>query len=443
MESNWPTSTIAEVSTRVAMGPFGSNIKTDNFVHSGVPVIRGNNLTRGLFNSDSFAYLTEEKADELRNSNAYPNDIVFTHRGTLGQVGIIPCGEYERYVVSQSQMVLTCDPSKLDPLFLYYFFKSPMGQHALLMNTSQTGVPAISTPVTSLKKIRIPVPPLPEQRAIASILGSLDDKIELNRRMNKTLEEMAAALFKSWFVDFDPVRAKSEGRKPFGMDAETAALFPDRFVETEEGEIPEGWEWGRIGDLGQIVTGKTPPTKIEGVFEGTTPFLTPTDIDSELSVQTTKRYLTSLGVEHVKKCLLPSGTVCVTCIGSDMGKTVLVSHPTVTNQQINSLVPTNEHFRYFALIGLRQRKNELHDLGGSGSTMPILNKTAFGEVQTILPPSSILVAFGTFTSLLINKICQNVDECSTLAELRDTLLPKLLSGEIRVKEAEREVGEAV
>ena len=128
------------------MGPFGSDIKTENFVPRGVPVIRGNNLTSGRFNATEFAYLTEEKATQLKNSNAFPGDLVFTHRGTLGQIGLIPDNAFPRYVVSQSQMLLSCNRTMADPLFLYYFFKSPTGQHQLLANTSQTGVPAISRP---------------------------------------------------------------------------------------------------------------------------------------------------------------------------------------------------------------------------------------------------------------------------------------------------------
>ena len=160
MTGEWKEVTVEEIASKIAMGPFGSDIKTDNFVPSGVPVIRGGNLTSGRFHAEGFAFLTEEKADELANANAFPGDIVFTHRGTLGQVGLIPDGPFKRYVVSQSQMMLRCDLRSANPAFIYYFFRSPAGQHALLMNTSQTGVPAISRPITSLKGIRLSLPPL-------------------------------------------------------------------------------------------------------------------------------------------------------------------------------------------------------------------------------------------------------------------------------------------
>ncbi len=146
-------------------------------------------------------------------------------------------------------MKLRVDERQASPQYVFYFFRSRQGQHALLANTSTTGVPAISRPLTSLKAIRLPLPPLEEQRAIAAVLGALDDKIELNRRMNATLEAMARALFKSWFVDFDPVRARMDGRTPYGMGAATAALFPDAFEDSLLGLIPQGWDVGRLDDL--------------------------------------------------------------------------------------------------------------------------------------------------------------------------------------------------
>lgn len=158
MPEGWQRSTIGESANHVAMGPFGSDIKTDNFVAEGVPVIRGGNLTDG-FVDEGFAYLTEAKADQLANANAFPGDLVITHRGTLGQVGLIPSkSRHRRYVVSQSQMLIRPNAELLPRHFLYLFLTSPAGQHELLANRSQTGVPAISRPTTSVKAIRVVVP---------------------------------------------------------------------------------------------------------------------------------------------------------------------------------------------------------------------------------------------------------------------------------------------
>ncbi|MBE9594157.1 MAG: restriction endonuclease subunit S, partial [Proteobacteria bacterium] len=189
--SEWKEFKLEEVAENFAMGPFGSNIKAENFQESGVPVIRGTNLNFFRYVGGNFVFLSEEKADQLRSSNCFQGDLVFTHRGTIGQVGIIPEGRYQRYVVSQSGMKLSVKKACLDNQFLFYFFKSSIGQHELLQNESQVGVPSISSPLTSLKSVTILLPPLPEQRAIASVLSSLDDKIDLLHRQNKTLEAMA------------------------------------------------------------------------------------------------------------------------------------------------------------------------------------------------------------------------------------------------------------
>jgi type I restriction enzyme, S subunit len=156
----WRVASIGELCRRVAMGPFGSDIKTANFVEAGVPIVRGSNLADG-FVENSFVFLTEQKADELRNANAFPGDIVITHRGTLGQVGLIPPNSrFPRYVVSQSQMLLAVDQGLSTSRYVFDFLQSPIGQHALLANTSQTGVPAIARPTTSVKAIRLIAPPI-------------------------------------------------------------------------------------------------------------------------------------------------------------------------------------------------------------------------------------------------------------------------------------------
>nr|MBC8253445.1 restriction endonuclease subunit S [Ardenticatenia bacterium] len=186
-------------------GPFGSNLVSRDYVDYGIPVIRGQNMGDRWI-SGEFVYVTPDKANSLSANLARPGDIVFTQRGTLGQVALVPPNLFDRYLISQSQMKLTVDQTIADPLFLYYQFRSPEQQEYVRRNAIQTGVP--HTNLGILRDTPINLPPLIEQQAIAGILGALDDKIELNRRINETLEGMARAIFKSWFVDFLPVRAK-------------------------------------------------------------------------------------------------------------------------------------------------------------------------------------------------------------------------------------------
>ncbi len=205
------------------MGPFGSNIKVDCFVDSGVPVLNGSNLQGYKLCEDSFNYVTEEKANSLNKANAYRGDIVITHRGTLGQIIYIPVdSKYERYVISQSQFRVRVNTKIVLPQYVVYFFHTRIGQHRLLANASQVGVPAIARPSTTFRKVPIDLPSLQAQKRIVDILDSLSQKIELNNRINHNLEEQSQVLYKSWFVDFEP--------------------FKDgNFVDSELGRIPEGW----------------------------------------------------------------------------------------------------------------------------------------------------------------------------------------------------------
>jgi len=201
MIDEWRIATIEEVAQKVGMGPFGSSIKVETFVEEGVPIISGRHLSGTRLFDAEHNYITFEHAERLKNANVYRGDVIFTHAGSIGQVAYIPeTSKFDCYVISQRQFYMRCDRSKVIPEFITYFFKTPEGQYRLLANTSSSGVPSIAQPVSYLKTIDVPVPPLPEQRAIAAILGALDDKIELNRQMNKTLEAMAQALFKNWFV---------------------------------------------------------------------------------------------------------------------------------------------------------------------------------------------------------------------------------------------------
>ena len=255
--SRWSTATIAQVAEKVGMGPFGSSIKVETFVPDGVPIISGQHLHGSrLDDSPGYNFITEAHAKRLANAIVSPGDIVFTHRGNIGQVAYVPDrSKFGRYVVSQSQFYVRCDHSKVIPEFVAAYFRSPEGKHKLLANASQVGVPAIAQPVTYLRTIDIPLPGLAEQRAIAHILGALDDKIELNRRMNETLEAMARALFKSWFVDFEPVRAKIAGRAA-GLPRRIASLFPQSLTTIDQRDVPLGWPVKPLGELIELNYGK-------------------------------------------------------------------------------------------------------------------------------------------------------------------------------------------
>jgi type I restriction enzyme S subunit len=186
--SGWGVGSLGDLCGRVAMGPFGSDIKTDNFVASGIPVIRGGNLTNG-FVDEKFVYVSEAKADDLRNANAFPGDIVMTHRGTLGQVGLIPSkSRFPRYVVSQSQMLLSVNPEIASAHYVFGYFRSPKGQHALLANASQTGVPAIARPTTSVRAIRLVVP----ERAVVTVFDRIASSLGA-RQVTATRESRALA----------------------------------------------------------------------------------------------------------------------------------------------------------------------------------------------------------------------------------------------------------
>jgi type I restriction enzyme, S subunit len=192
--NGWEFVELGGLCNRISMGPFGSDIKTENFVPAGVPVIRGMNLTDG-FIDEGFAFLTESKADELRSANAFPGDIVITHRGTLGQVGLIPdASRYARYVVSQSQMVVSVKQDGVSPVYIYLYLTSPAGQHALLANTSQTGVPAISRPVTSVKTLRVLKPPFDVAHAFSRLVSPIWRRIISNRWSSATTSSIRDAL---------------------------------------------------------------------------------------------------------------------------------------------------------------------------------------------------------------------------------------------------------
>jgi type I restriction enzyme, S subunit len=454
MRHNWPLATIADCAAdepySTQIGPFGEKIRAESYVSRGAPVLRGTNVNRdGRFYDDDFVFIDEAVAErDFSKFVCEVNDVILCHKGTLGKIGIIPKStRFKKYIMGNSMMKVRCNTTKLEPTFLYYWLCSRDGQGYLFSRVSQVGVPQIQRPLTTLREAVLPLPPLPEQRAIAAILGTLDDKIELDRRTSETLEAMARALFKSWFVDFDPVRAKSEGRRPNGIDAETAALFPDTLDSPEGDEIPKGWRMTSLGVEaercgGAIQTGPfgSQLHASDYVAEGV-PVVMPKDIlGRRVSTGDIARVRES-DAERLARHRLQIGDLVYSRRG-DVERHALVSSREVgwlcgTGCLLVRLGPRwpSPAFASFALD--RPETRAWISQHAIGATMPNLNTGILSAVPLVVPPDDVLRAFARRCDPLQDLIVAKGAESAVLTELRDALLPKLLSGEIRIKDAEK------
>ncbi|MFY1112677.1 MAG: restriction endonuclease subunit S [Methanosarcinaceae archaeon] len=396
----------------LAMGPFGSNIKSENFVDEGVPVIRGNNLRKFEFNEDDFVFLTESKADELKSSNAFKGDIVITHRGTLGQVGIIPYdSKFDRYVVSQSQMKLKCNTNIVNPYFVYYFLNSRIGQYLLLMNKSQTGVPAIAQPLTSLKKVPIPVPDKDEQDKIVNILFDIDQKIETNRQINQVLEKIGHKLFKQWFVDFEFPDGEGNPYKSNGGE-----------FDSELG-IPNGWRFGKLSDVCEIVMGQSPPSKTYNENGEGLPFYQGI---KDFGFRFPERRIYC--VEPKK--LAEKGDVLLS-VRAPVGTLNVADEKCALGRGIAALRLKEKHngFLYYFMCFNQHRWNIFES---EGTVFGAIKKSDIHEFEIAIPDKNLISKFGKIVDSIDYQINLNEKENRYLTKIRDKLLPKLMSGEIRV-----------
>lgn len=436
----WSTTILGEIAfgeNGLVDGPFGSNLPASAYTQDGVPVIRGSNLSLGIerFDSNEFVYVSEEDANKLSRSLCKPGDIAFTKKGTIGQTGFIPYqGTFKQFLLSSNQMKLTVDPASADPLFIYYAVSSRKNREKIIRDASVTGVPKIN--VAYLRNFPIDLPPLEEQRAIAHILGSLDDKIELNRRMNETLEALARALFKSWFIDFDPVRAKMEGRQPAGMDDETAALFPGSFEDSALGEIPKGWSVEPLDQIAYFLNGlalqKYPP---EG--EESLPAIKITELRKGVT-ESSGRASTEIPSQYI----VEDGDVLFSWSGS-LEVQLWTGGRGALNQHLFK-VTSDRYPKWFYYYWIKQHLTEFRAIAADkATTMGHIKRHHLTDTLTVVPPEPTLNAMSATIEPIVNKMLNNTLEASNLAAIRDALLPKLLSGEVRVREAEEIVEGAV
>jgi type I restriction enzyme, S subunit len=339
----------------------------------------------------------------------------------------ITCASFARFI--------RFDQKKVDPRFIYWWFQNLYSSGEMEIHQVQhTGIARFQF-TKFAEAVEAPLPPLSVQRAIAHVLGTLDNKIELHRRMNETLEAMARALFKSWFVHFDPVRAKAEGREP-GLPKPVADLFPARLVDSELGEIPEGWSVSTIAELANIVGGSTPSTANPAFWQnGKHYWATPKDLSglSTPVLLSTERKISDAGVTQISSGLLPPGSVLLSS-RAPIGYLAIAQIPIAINQGFIAMIPTKGVPNLFLLLWAGWAHDEIISRA-NGSTFLEISKANFRPIPVVRPPTLIFSAFDRLAAPLFARVVSNERQCHTLAALRDALLPKLISGELRLSTA--------
>ena len=397
---NYKTYPIADLIDEIAMGPFGSNIKVDCFVDKGIPVLNGSNLEGFELSEKSFRYVTEEKADSLKKANAYKGDVVITHRGTLGQIVYIPqTAQRDRYVISQSQFRVKCNKKVLPEYFVYYFH-TPIGQHKLLSNASQVGVPALARPSSTFQKIEIEIPDLETQRKVVKLIGSLQTRIKTNAEINDNLQQQAEL------------------------------LYHKRFETVNRDKLPVGWRIVRLGDVATISKKSFNPAKepemmlehysIPAFDEAHFPVFEPsTAIKSNKFIVDDSCFMISKLNPTTKRVWKP---YCLT--ENAVCSTEFIVYKAKSQEITDFLysVIDSDSFSDFMCS---------HVTGSTGSRQRTTPSDTLA-FELVLPNAEEIAEYQSIVSPMLEQIKCNAIENDRLKRLRDSLLPKLMSGEIDV-----------
>ena len=414
----------------------GYRAKNSELGSDGIPFARAGDINDG-FHFKSGDHLPEGDAWKAGNKLSQVGDVVFTSRGTVGRFGYVT-DSIQKFVYSpQLCFWRSLDRNAIDPRFLFYWVQSKEFYQQYKSVSQKTNM-AEYVSLSDQRSMEITLPFSGQQKAIAHILGTLDDKIELNRKTNETLEAMAKALFKSWFVDFDPVRAKAEGR-PTGLPDEISDLFPDSFEDLELGEIPKGWTIQSAGKQYEVSIGKTPPRKEPQWFSTSNddmPWLSIRDL-GEVGVYAdrTSERLTREAIEKFNVKIVPPDTA-VLSFKLTIGRVAITWGEMLTNEAIAHFLPlTNGVGSEYTYCLLSQY--DYHSLGSTSSIATAVNSQILRDMPLVVPPGTIARAFCDATASIFSSLKCAQQETHCLSDFRDTLLPKLISGEIRIPDAEK------
>lgn len=396
--SDWVETTLGEV-CEIKGGkrlPKGENLVSHKTNH---PYIRITDLENNQIKKNQLQFVTDEVFQSISRYIVHTGDVIVSIVGSIGFVALID--EDLNNASLTENCVKLVNLKNLDSKFLYYFLISRDGQAEIAKNT--VGAVQKKLPIYGVQNIKISLPPLPEQQAIASVLSAVDDKIDLLREQNKTLEEMGQVIFQEWFGKY-------------GVDD----------------ELPDGWRVGKLGEVGQIVCGKTPSKENQEYFGGEIPFIKIPDMHGEVFIVKTEDSLTKIGANTQKNKFIPKNSICVSCIAT-VGLVSITSKDSQTNQQINSIVPNDEKYLEYLYFVLTNMKSDLLAIGRGGSATLNINTSIFSNIKIIIPNEEIINNFHNTTTPLFTKILDNLYQIHSLARNRDELLPKLMRGEVRVE----------
>lgn len=404
--------------------------KTPRKTNAGVPLITAKIVKSGRIEAPTEFVDPREYDDWMRRGLPEVGDVLLTTEAPLGQVAQLVDA---RVALAQRLILLRGKPGILDNTYLKFLMMSDEVQSQLQGRASGTTVVGIKQ--SELRKIDLLLHPIDEQRAIAAVLGALDDKIEQNRRTARALERLARAIFRAWFVDFEPVKAKAEGATAFpSMPQPVFDALPTRFIDSPIGPVPEGWKVMAIGDIVTAKGGGTPSTKNLEYWEGGEYcWATPKDM-SRLShpvLLNTERRITEAGVNCISSGILPVGTVLMSS-RAPVGYLAIAGVPTAINQGFIAMVcdgplPPTYVFNW-AVFSMDTIKAH-----ASGTTFPEISKTNFRPLPVVLPASDVIAAYKGLTDPLFDLLSSCVKESEQLSVVRDYLLPRLLSGSVRVR----------
>lgn len=411
----------------ISMGPFGSDIKVDNFINEGVPVLNGSNVSSIKLIETSFKYVSPEKAKALKKANAKRGDIVITHRGTVGQISYIPeNSKYDNYVISQSQFRVSLKRDLVDPVYFTYYFHTDEGQKRLLSFKSHVGVPALAQATTNFRLLEFPLISLNEQQKIAKVLSDLDAKIELNNRINTELEAMAKTLYDYWFIQFDFPDANGKPYKTSG----------GKMVWNEElkREIPEGWEVKTLLDIANFVNGlacqKFRPNENEDSYRVI-------KIREMGTGFTENSEFVSRNIPE--KVVVNNGDILFSW-SATLDVKIWTGGTGALNQHIFKITSKKypKSYYYFELLNYLQHFKMMAEL--RKTTMGHITQDHLRESRITIPPMNLINKLDEIIRPILEKKVKLEEENQELASLRDWLLPMLMNGQVSVGDVEEELG---